>query len=101
MTRANQVSSAPPYAVEIQGLTVRFGRRDALAGLDLELPVGSVFALVGPNGAGNTTLIKTLLNMLVPSSGGATVLGTPSTKVRGRALERIGYVSETRSCPDG
>ena len=86
-------------AIQTRNLTVRFGRNEALSGLDLSVPAGAIFALVGPNGAGKTTLIKTLLNLYAPTSGTASVLAMPSTAVRGHALERIGYVSENQELP--
>jgi len=73
---------------------------DALRGLTLEVPEGSVFALVGTNGAGKTTTIKTVMNIIKPTSGYATVLGTDSRQLGPRQFERIGYVSENQEMPD-
>jgi ABC-2 type transport system ATP-binding protein len=73
---------------------------DALRELTLEVPEGSVFALVGPNGAGKTTAIKTLLNIHPPTSGRADVLGVDSRSLGARQFERIGYVSENQRMPD-
>jgi ABC-2 type transport system ATP-binding protein len=87
-------------ALEARQLSKGFGRTQALAPLDLIVPRGAVFALVGHNGAGKTTLIKLLMNILHPSSGGATVLGQPSTTLTGEAFTRIGYVSENQELPD-
>ena len=85
--------------IETKDLSVRFGRTEALADLSFAVPTGSIFALIGPNGAGKTTLIKTLLNLREPTGGTASVLGVPSTAIHGRALERIGYVSENQELP--
>ncbi len=90
---------ASPSAVQADNLSVRFGRTNALTDIRLTVPAGSLFALIGPNGAGKTTLIKTLLNLRRPTSGGAHVLDHESTSLRGRALERIGYVSENQELP--
>jgi len=81
-------------------LAKKFGRVEALNSLTLEVPEGSVFALVGPNGAGKTTAMKICLNMVRPSSGTAEVLGVDSRKLSPTELARIGYVSETRQLPD-
>jgi ABC-type multidrug transport system ATPase subunit len=86
-------------AIETHGLSRSFWGRKAVNGLDLAVPEGSIYAFLGPNGAGKTTTIKMLMNLLRPSSGSATVLGTPSTKLRGRAFETIGYVSEDQELP--
>jgi ABC-2 type transport system ATP-binding protein len=87
-------------AIDVRQLQKSFGETEALAPLDLVVPRGAIFALVGHNGAGKTTLIKLLLNILQPTSGSATVLGGPSTALRGDAFTRIGYVSENQEMPD-
>ena len=82
-----------------ESLTKRFARVEALTGLTLEVPEGSVFALVGPNGAGKTTAIKILMNILRPTSGRAEVLGVDSRKLGSEQLAQIGYVSENQQLP--
>ena len=72
---------------------------DALRDLTIEVPEGSVFALVGPNGAGKTTAIKTLLNIHRPTSGRAEVLGVDSRSFGAGQLAEIGYVSENQQMP--
>jgi len=81
-------------------LAKKFGRVEALESLTVEVPEGSVFALVGPNGAGKSTAMKVCLNMLRASSGTATVLGVDSRKLGPGELARVGYVSETRQLPE-
>jgi ABC-2 type transport system ATP-binding protein len=66
-------SSAP--AARVEGATKRFGATVALAGVDLEVPEGTVFGLLGPNGAGKTTLVRILTTLLTPDAGRAEVLG--------------------------
>jgi ABC-2 type transport system ATP-binding protein len=83
-------------AIETHLLTKQYRRTVALDKVTLEIPEHAVYALVGANGAGKTTLIRLLMNMFQPSSGRATVLGIPSSEIRGHALERIGYVSENQ-----
>jgi ABC-2 type transport system ATP-binding protein len=87
-------------AVETTDLTRRFGRLDAVRRLTLQVPSGSVYALVGPNGAGKTTTIKLLLNLIRPTQGAARVLGVDSLRLDVPALQRIGYVSENQHLPD-
>ena len=62
-------------AVCVTAVTKRFGPTTALDGIDLSMPEGSVFGLLGPNGSGKTTLVRILTNILSPDSGHATVLG--------------------------
>ena len=81
-------------------LTKRYARNEALHSLTVEIPEGSVFALVGPNGAGKSTAIKTLMNILQPTSGRADVLGTDSRKLGADQLAQIGYVSENQELPE-
>ncbi|KAA9162027.1 ATP-binding cassette domain-containing protein [Amycolatopsis acidicola] len=62
-------------AIRAEGLVKAFGSHRAVAGIDLEVPRGSVFALLGPNGAGKTTTVRMLATLLRPDSGRATVFG--------------------------
>ena len=92
---------APAHApsLEIRGLTKRFRRVVALDSLDLTLSPGEVFALLGSNGSGKSTTFRLLVNIYHPSSGEAIVLGTSSRKLDGRALEKVGYISEGQKLP--
>jgi ABC-2 type transport system ATP-binding protein len=64
-----------PMAVHARGLRKRFGQEVALAGIDLDIPEGSVVLMVGPNGAGKTTLLRVLLDLLPADAGEVQVLG--------------------------
>jgi ABC-2 type transport system ATP-binding protein len=67
--------ACPPLAIEIAGLSKRYGDQTVLDGLDLTVPAGTVTALLGPNGAGKTTTVS-ILSTLLPADGGtARVLG--------------------------
>jgi ABC-2 type transport system ATP-binding protein len=81
-------------AIEVEGLTKRFGERTALADLDLAVPRRTAFGFLGPNGAGKTTLIRMLLGLTKASSGTMRLLGLPVPEQRGRALARIGAIVE-------
>jgi len=80
-------------------LSKKFRSVVAVRDLTLDVPAGSVFALVGPNGAGKTTIIKTLMNIHRPTSGRAEVLGVDSRSLGADQLARIGYVSENQQMP--
>jgi ABC-2 type transport system ATP-binding protein len=88
------------YAIRTDSLTKKFRRVDAVNDLDLEVPEGSIYALVGPNGAGKTTTIKVLMNIFGATSGRAEVLGMDSRKIQGRAFTSIGYMSENQKLPE-
>ena len=62
------------------GLSKRFGRTLGLDRLTFDVSEGSVYGLIGPNGAGKTTAIKTLMNIIDPTSGRAEVLGADSRR---------------------
>jgi ABC-2 type transport system ATP-binding protein len=87
--------------VETRGLTKKFGRFEAVEDLDLRVPEGSVFALIGANGAGKTTAIRLLMNILRADRGHASVLGTSSNRLEPRDFQRIGYISESQKLPEG
>jgi ABC-2 type transport system ATP-binding protein len=84
--------SAP--AIEVSGLTKRFGERTALDGIDLQVPRGSAFGFLGPNGAGKTTIIRTLLGLTHASAGSMHLLGYPVPAERSQALQRVGAIVE-------
>ena len=85
--------------IETESLTHRYWRTEALRGLTLAVPAGSVFALLGANGAGKTTAIKVLMNLLRPTAGVSRVLGVDSRRLGERELAQIGYVSENQQLP--
>jgi len=94
------VDSVHADSIRIEGLTRKFGRALALDNLDLSVPEGAIYALVGANGAGKTTMIKLMMNILRPTSGHARVLDIDSRRLTGRHFCRIGYVSENQELPE-
>jgi len=86
-------------AVDVQGLTYRYGQTVALDHLDLVIPAGSIYALLGPNGSGKTTLLQLLTGLRRARQGRATVLGVDSSALSHRDRARIGYVAEGQSLP--
>jgi ABC-2 type transport system ATP-binding protein len=81
-------------AVSIDGLTKHFGRRIAVDGLTLEVPLGVVAGFIGPNGAGKTTTMAMLLGLVAPTAGSGTVLGC-SLEDPSAYLGRVGALVET------
>lgn len=86
--------------ISIQGLEVHFPGCDALRGIDLEIPSGTVFALLGENGAGKTTLIRTLTGFQRPTRGTCKVLGLDPDRDAQEIRRRIGYVSDAPALYD-
>ena len=64
-------------AIEARGLTRRFGKRTALAALDLDIPANQTFGLMGANGAGKTTFIRLVPGFLPPDAASIRVRGYP------------------------
>jgi len=85
--------------VELHRVSKQYRDNTALREVSLSIPAGSVFALIGSNGAGKTTAIKILMNLVAPTHGHAMVLGTDSRKLSVEQYARIGYVSENQKLP--
>src|SRR5438874_13461646 len=90
---------APNAAVEIRGLTRRFGPKVALDQVSLDVPAGTVLGLVGENGAGKTTLIRHVLGLLKAESGSVSLFGMNPVAEPVKVLSRIGYLSEEPDMP--
>jgi ABC-2 type transport system ATP-binding protein len=80
--------------IRTHGLTRYFGARPAVCELNLEVPRGGVFALLGRNGSGKTTTIRMLLGLLEPTRGGGIILGHDIRALPPEARTRIGYLTE-------
>lgn len=81
-------------AVETQGLTKSYGKLVALDHVSLSVPEGSLFGLIGPDGAGKTTLYQMLTTLLSPDEGNAIVAGLDVAKDYRRLRAEIGYMPE-------
>ncbi len=81
-------------AVETQGLTKSYGKLVALDHVSLSVPEGSLFGLIGPDGAGKTTLYQILTTLLSPDAGNAIVAGLDVAKDYRRLRAEIGYMPE-------
>ncbi len=89
---------ADPLVVECAALSKQYGPKPALAGLDLQVPKGSIYGFLGRNGAGKTTTIKVLLGMVHASGGSARVFDLPATDPASSVAirRRTGFVSEDK-----
>lgn len=81
-------------AIEITGITKRFGQFEALRGIDLRIEQGEFFALLGPNGAGKSTLINLLAGLLQPTSGNIRIMGHDVQADYQRARNALGVVPQ-------
>jgi ABC-2 type transport system ATP-binding protein len=80
-------------ALEVRGLSKAFGNNRAIDDLNLIIPRGATYGLIGPSGAGKTTAIRMIMSILFPDSGSMLVLGKSSAL---DAKNRIGYLPEER-----
>src|SRR5262249_41124486 len=80
-------------AVVIEGVSKAFGAHVAVRDLDLEVPAGSIYGFIGPNGSGKTTTLRMIMRILHPDRGHIRVLGEEAL---GAANDRVGYLPEER-----
>lgn len=85
--------------IEINNLHKQFGKLKALNGINLSLNQGECIALIGPNGCGKTTLIKSILGMVIPTKGSIKVNGFNIEKTN-LYREQIGYMPQIGRYPD-
>jgi len=86
-------------SISLDGLTVRYGQRLALDQVSLQVPEGSVYALLGRNGAGKSSLVRCLLGEQKPSAGRALLLGRDVWRERASILAEVGVVPEDPNAP--
>jgi ABC-2 type transport system ATP-binding protein len=80
-------------AVRLQRVTKRFGPKTAVSALDLEVPRGVIYGLLGPNGSGKTTTIRMIMGILEPDEGSVALFGGDPEASR---RSRVGYLPEER-----
>ena len=87
------MSSEHPM-VDIRGLSKRFGKVQALNGVNLTIARGRIIGLLGANGAGKSTLLRHIIGLYLPDRGQCTTLGVEAGKLSPAELARIGYVHQ-------
>jgi oleandomycin transport system ATP-binding protein len=85
------------HAIRAEGLVKRFGETEALSGVDLDVPAGSVLGVLGPNGAGKTTAVRILTTLIEPDAGRATVGGHDVVADAHRVRRLIGLTGQYAS----
>ena len=91
--------SANETIIRIDGLTVRYGRKTAVDRVSLTVPRGAVYALLGRNGAGKSSLVRCLLGQQKPAAGTIELFGDDVWRHRTALMERVGVVSEEADAP--
>lgn len=87
--------------VRAEGLTKFYGRRRGVVGLDFEVQEGEAFGFLGAEGAGKTTLIRMLLNLVFPTYGTAEIFGLDCVRDASELKEYVGYVPAEAGCHRG
>ena len=86
--------TATPLAIDVQGLTKRFGGKVAVDHIDIAMPQGEVWGFLGPNGSGKTTTIRMLCGLLRADEGAGTCLGL-DFRTQAEAIKRkVGYMTQ-------
>ena len=80
-------------SIELKNISKTFGKHIAVDNLLLNVPQGSVYGFIGPNGSGKTTTLRMIMNILIPDSGEILVLGE---HLKSSSCDRIGYMPEER-----
>jgi ABC-2 type transport system ATP-binding protein len=81
-------------------LSKRFGRNVVLDQMDMSVPEGSIYGLLGQNGSGKSTTLQILMNMHRPTSGHAEIFGHDARRITAKDFMQIGYVAESQEMPD-
>jgi ABC-2 type transport system ATP-binding protein len=85
--------------IVVEELTVRYGSHVALDAVALDVPRGAVYALLGRNGAGKSSLVRCLVGQQKSDRGRLALLGLDAWRHRARIMRRVGYVPEEPDCP--
>ncbi|MFB7667253.1 ATP-binding cassette domain-containing protein [Kitasatospora sp. NPDC056138] len=88
-------------AIAVEGLRKSFGATDALRGLDLTVPAGTVCGLLGPNGAGKTTAVRVLATLALPDAGSARVNGYDVVRRPAQVRRSIGLAGQYAAVDEG
>ena len=94
MVTTRQMSTS---LLEVESLTVHYGKRVAVDALDLSLQAGEIVAMLGPNGAGKSTTLLAIAGALVPSAGTIQVDGASLASAPLKVRSRIGFADQPPS----
>src|SRR3984885_15473916 len=86
--------------IEAEGLTKTYGATTALAGIDLQVPAGSILGVLGPNGAGKTTAVRILTTLALPDAGYARVAGFDVVTQAASVRRNIGVTAQDATLDD-
>jgi ABC-2 type transport system ATP-binding protein len=81
-------------AIDVQGLTKRYGQRTVVDGLTMQVRQGEIYGFLGPNGSGKTTSIRMMCGLLTPDAGAGHTLGLDVVREAGEMKKRVGYMTQ-------
>jgi ABC-2 type transport system ATP-binding protein len=87
-------AASPPLAIDVRGLSKRYGSRTVVDGLDLQLAQGRICGFLGPNGSGKTTTMRMLCGLLTPDAGSGTCLGLDIAREASAIKAQVGYMTQ-------
>jgi ABC-2 type transport system ATP-binding protein len=99
-TRSGEATTDPDLAIDVRGMTKRFGHRTVVNGLDLQARRGEIFGFLGPNGSGKTTFIRMLCGLLRADGGSGTCLGLDVIRQSAAIKRQVGYMTQRFSFYD-
>ncbi len=88
------MSSAADLAIDVEGLTKRFGARTVVDRFSMQVPRGQIYGFLGPNGSGKTTTIRMICGLLTPDEGRGIVLGHDIVRDSERIKREVGYMTQ-------
>ncbi|HEX6980975.1 MAG TPA: ABC transporter ATP-binding protein [Alphaproteobacteria bacterium] len=88
------MTKAPDVAIEVEGLTKRFGAKTVVENLSLTVPKAQIFGFLGPNGSGKTTTLRMLCGLLTPDAGRGTCLGYDIRTEADAIKRQVGYMTQ-------
>ena len=86
--------SSRDLAIDVEGLTKRFGGRTVVDHFTMQVPKGAIYGFLGPNGSGKTTTIRMICGLLTPDEGRGTVLGLDVARDAERIKRQVGYMTQ-------
>jgi ABC-2 type transport system ATP-binding protein len=91
------MSAGAELAIDVRGVTKRFGAKTVVNGIDLQVESGEIFGFLGPNGSGKTTFIRMLCGLLTPDGGSGTCLGHDILRAQALIKREVGYMTQAFS----
>jgi ABC-2 type transport system ATP-binding protein len=87
-------AAASEFAIDVTGVTKRFGSKTVVNGIDLQVRRGEIYGFLGPNGSGKTTFIRMLCGLLTPDGGRGTCLGYDVRTQQAEIKRQVGYMTQ-------